>query len=640
MYIVEVLPLTVLPPNIPQILSYYHDAHLPKGAVVEVSLNNRLVSAAVTDSYNLDEQKILIKKSVFQLKKITRVLSANSIIAPWQFKIALWLANRYVAPLGLCMKTVLPPFFLKARYPIMTSGSFPEESVTPPPSWIITRAQDSARHIKLILKSSNIGQTLIIVPDTSFIPYFINHCADMNPITLTSATPNKDYYRIWNEVSTNKIQIVIGTRQALFLPFSSLKRIIVIDPLHEFYKSDMSPKYWTPELAEMIAENYGARLIVLSSLLGVESYLKSLRSLIQVSDGMKPWSAEISVIDLAAEFKQGYVGILAPDARDTIRETIKNNDKVLILSARRGYSGILLCQKCGYSFKCSDCDLPMRIHQGSTLMLVCHHCNRTQPYAYACPNCHSSHVKPTGPAGGQKIYEELQKMMMYGQLSRVPILLMDADVTQNQTEEDEVINEIKKPGASILIATQKVFSYCYDLQFDTIIIPQLDALSVGSDFQTTERLWYQLEKLADFLPADRHGEPRYIVVQTFHQKDLLPRLVMHDYNKLYDLELAGRKAFWYPPFCRLVKLTYSHPDWRKVTAAARAVVEKLKMVAIHIHARDKIKITETSPLFLKKDKGHYTYTIIIKTPSDLPPRDLLRYVPTQWLIDLDPRTTL
>ncbi len=526
MYVLEVLPLSVLPPQVPQILSYYHDSALPKGAVVEVPLNNRLVTAAVIDSYNLDEQKILVKKSLFQLKKVSRVLSAEPIIFEWQFKIALWLAHRYVAPLGLCMKSVLPPFFLKARYPIESTNLFTATPLGIPPSWTITRAQDSAHHIKSLIKNEKLGQTLIIVPDGSYIPYFQSELVDMKPAVITSATGIKDYYRVWKETSSQDIRMVIGTRQALFLPFTNLKHIIVIGPLHEFYKSDMSPKYWTSELAEMIATNHGARFIALSALLGVEAYEKLNQKEIQVSDVMKPWPAKISIIDLAAEFKQGYiVGVLTPDARDIMRETLTKRDKVLIVSARRGYSGILLCQRCGYSFKCPNCDLPMRVHQGVTLSLLCHHCNRIQPYPYACPNCHSSQIKATGPAGGQKIFEELQKMITFGQLDRVPILLMDTDVTQNQTEEDEIVNEIKKPGPHILISTQKIFSYSYDLKFDTVIIPQLDALAIGSDFQTTERLWYHLEKLADF-------EPRQIVAQTFNQKDLIPSLARHDYASL------------------------------------------------------------------------------------------------------------
>ncbi len=639
MHVLEVLPLSVLPPQVPQILSYYHDESLPKGAVVEVPLNNRPVIAAVIDAYNLEEQKILIKKSVFQLKKINKVLSSDPLIGEWQFKIALWIAQRYVAPLGPSLATVLPPFFLKPRYPLKAIGGFAVSPTSPPPTWIITRAQQAYRHIQSFLKNVSTGQTLILVPDTSYIPHFTSKFEALRPAVLSSATNNKDYYQIWNDVALNNTQLIIGTRQTLFLPFKDLKRIIVIDPLHEFYKSDMSPKYWTPELARMIADNYGARFVALSSLLSVDAYDKSLRTEIQVSDAMKPWPAKISVIDLAAEFKQGYVGVFAPDARELLKDTLEKKGNVLVVAARRGYTGILLCQRCSYSFKCPDCDLPMRIHQSTALTLLCHHCNRTQPYPNACPNCHSSQIKPTGPAGGQKIFEELQRMMTYGQIPRVPVLLMDADTAQNTTEEEEIMSEIRKPEPTILIATQKVFSYGYDTTFSSVIIPQLDALSVGSDFQTTERLWYHLEKLADF-------EPSRILAQTFHQKDLIPILARHEYEPLLDLELSSRKAFSYPPYSRLVKLTYSHYDWRKVTASARAVVEKLKMAAIHIQARDKVQITETSPLFLKKEKTVYTYTIIVKIPADLPigqagfsPRDLLRYVPTQWLIDIDPRTT-
>jgi primosomal protein N' (replication factor Y) len=633
MYILEVLPLSVLPPQVPQILSYYHDTSLPKGSAVEVSLNNRSVSAVVIDSYDLDEQKIIVKKSLFQLKKVTKVLSPQSVVAEWQFKIALWLASQYIAPLGLCLKTVLPPFFLKNRYPIEPANLFINSNSEIVPQWIIARAKDSASQFKSKKLNLTTGQTLIVVPDTSYIPFFQKEFSNLGPSVLTAATGIKEYYRIWKEVSVNKKGVIVGTRQALFLPFTNLKNLIVIDPLHEFYKSDMSPKYWTPELAEMIAMNHGAHLFALSPLLGVTAYKKLDKGQIEVTDEMKPWTSKLSTIDLTAEFKQGYVvGILTPDARDVMRETLSKKGKVLIVSARRGYNGILICQKCSYSFKCPDCDLPMRIHQGTTLILMCHHCNRNQPYPQSCPNCHSSQIKPTGPAGSQKIFEELQKMITFGQLDRLPILIMDADVSQNQTEEDEIINEINKPGPTILIATQKIFSYGYELKFNTIIIPQLDALAVGSDFQTTERLWYHMEKLGDF-------EPAQIVAQTFNQKDLLSNLARHHYAHLYDLELSARESFWYPPFCRIIKLTYTHADHRTVITSARAVIEKLKMASIHIKAQDKVKITDTSHLFLKKERGRFTYTIIIKTALDFPPRDLLRYVPTQWLIDVDPRTT-
>src|SRR5579872_6388180 len=119
MYVIEVIPLTILPPNVPQILSYYHDVELVRGAVVEVSLNNRKVIAIVIGSNILESQKILLKKSGFELKKISKVVSAQPQVSEYQFKTALWLADRYIASLGLCLKTVLPPFFGKKKYPIL-----------------------------------------------------------------------------------------------------------------------------------------------------------------------------------------------------------------------------------------------------------------------------------------------------------------------------------------------------------------------------------------------------------------------------------------------------------------------------------------------------------------------------------------
>src|SRR6058998_2811250 len=101
MYVVEVIPLAILPPNVPQVLSYYHDTPLDKGAVVEVSLNNRKVTAIVIGSSQIQSQKLLIKKSSFELKKITRIISSAPQVSEYQFKIALWLADHYISPLGL-----------------------------------------------------------------------------------------------------------------------------------------------------------------------------------------------------------------------------------------------------------------------------------------------------------------------------------------------------------------------------------------------------------------------------------------------------------------------------------------------------------------------------------------------------------
>ncbi len=631
MYVIEVIPLTVLPPNVPQVLSYYHESELEKGAVVEVLVNNRKTAAIVIGASILESRKIFLKKSGFELKKISGVLSERPQVSDFQFKIALWLANQYIAPLGLSLKTVLPSFFGKKRYqtPAVTVR---EKTPAQKPQWVICRAKDSYANIAQAIMKAGDGQMLIIVPEMSVLPYLYNNIAGAEMVS--SQTTNKDLYRIWHGISNSSIKIVIGTRQALFLPFTDLRHLIVVDPLHEFYKSDLSPKYRTPELAEMVAQFYGAHYTAISNILGVQAFDRAGNGRIDVRDLISPHAVTVDVVDMVAEMKQHYVGVFSSVLKERIIEAVRNGKKILIVSARRGYSGFLLCERCGFSFKCPNCDIPMRIHRSVDLVLLCHRCNTTLPYPSFCPNCHSSSIKSTGPAGSQKLFEEIQRMIEYGQIPNVPTVILDTDVTQNETEEQEILDTVKNKSPVILIATQKIFSHVYDHSFDLIVIPQLDALASGSDFSAGEYLWYQLEKLMDL-------DPEIISVQTLSNNNTVPAVIGHRYEPLYRGELEARSLFRYPPFSRIVKLTFTHRMPNKAVAESRTLVEKLKRAAVHFQYEDRIIVSETSRAFIQKEKGVYTATVLVKVlPGVASLRELLRFVPSSWLIDVDPRNTV
>src|SRR3989344_1997470 len=123
MYVVEVIPLTNLPIGVPQVLSYFFDQYLQKGSVVEINVANRKVNAIVISAVPLEQRKILLKKSGFELKKIGKVVEAEVMVSDVQLKIAGWLAHYYQAPLGMCLKTVLPSFFLKKKYKLTVPDS-------------------------------------------------------------------------------------------------------------------------------------------------------------------------------------------------------------------------------------------------------------------------------------------------------------------------------------------------------------------------------------------------------------------------------------------------------------------------------------------------------------------------------------
>ena len=179
-----------------------------------------------------------------------------------------------------------------------------------------------------------------------------------------------------------------------------------------------------------------------------------------------------------------------------------------------------------------------------------------------------------------------------------------------------------------------IFSYRYDYNFDFVAVMNADSLVQVPDFRTEERLFYQTEKLLDF-------GPKQVIIQTFNPENPVFGIAsQRNYTGFYESELATRKAFHYPPFSRLIKLTFRHPDREKASREARILAGKLKMAAVHLGLPDKIKISDSSAGYTEKERGLYTYNIVIKSLTGQTPREILKYIPSRWLIDVDPRTLL
>lgn len=644
MFIIEVIPLTIIPPSMPQILSYFFDKKLERGAVVLISIGNRKVKAIVVDSISLAEHKINLKKADFQLKKISDVILETPQVSDRQFHIALWISKTYYSSLGACLKAVLPPFFLKKKYLTPPENDIKTEKNTKKGSdLILTRAKDSLQNIMSLVKNTvkKNRQTLLIVPDNQTLDYFYeNFNKEYQAVKISSEFNNKNLFNSWQNIKSGKIQIIIGTRGALLFPFKNLGLIIVDDPMHEFYKSDMYPRYNASDLAGYIAEINNCDLIYLSPMAGVENYfnLKTQKygSLNNIRTFLKflNQSQKTKIINMISEIKSGNFSVLSRELQNSLINLKSKNKKILIFSPRRGHSGILVCQNCGYTVKCPECETAYRIHRSETLILACHRCGKIKKFPDHCSNCNSSGLKPTGPAGSQKIYEEVRRILSKNEIKGIPVLILDADVTKNQTEEDEVINDVTKSEASVLIATQMIFSYRYDHFFDIIAIINTDSLLQSPDFRAEERFFYQFEKMIDF-------KPETIFLQTYDPKSrALETIFEKNYENFYERELTIRKSLSYPPFSKLIKLTFRHFDKEKASREARILVSKLKTASMQLKLSDKIKITDSSFGYFGKEKGLYAYNIIIKSLTGQTPREILKFIPSRWLIDVDPRTLL
>ena len=356
---------------------------------------------------------------------------------------------------------------------------------------------------------------------------------------------------------------------------------------------------------------------------------------------------------MAQEIKDANWSPISKKLNEELLAHLRENKRVLIFSPRRGYAGILICGNCGSATKCPQCEVAMRTHRSVEMILVCHHCGISKPMPKNCSVCGNHNLKTVGPAGTQKIYDEIKNLISRSDLKndtrsdlvrRATVLALDADIVKNETEEDEIISEILKPGPSVLIATQKVFSHRFYLNFNLISIVNADALTNMPDFKSEENLFYQIEKLVNFLPAQaiKAGEPKKMIIQTYNPENkLIEKAVAGDYIDFYDNELKLREVLNYPPFFKLIKLTFRHTNRDKASYVARVMTEKLKMAVARAKLGETVKMIEAVPAYIERERGLYFYNIFLKVKENYQDiNDLLKYAGPGWLIDVEPRSLL
>ena len=202
MHIIEVIPLALFPPQVPQLLSYFFDDDLSQGALVKVPIGTRLVDAVVVSSTPLERRKGLVKKAGFQLKKIASITSDEPLVDRSQLKLALWIAQYYFAPLGQTLKTVLPPFFAKPKFRLLSPLSVQtlrrygaeqmdlkvDGKPNPyKPLVIAVRAKETLGYIRSFIDQtiSDGGQALLVLPERTVSEYFVSHLSSLLTVRVT-----------------------------------------------------------------------------------------------------------------------------------------------------------------------------------------------------------------------------------------------------------------------------------------------------------------------------------------------------------------------------------------------------------------------------------------------------------------------
>ena len=497
---------------------------------------------------------------------------------------------------------------------------------------------------------------LALVPEIALTPQALARYAGRFPgrvALLHSDLTPAERLSEWRRIRAGEVDIVLGSRSALFAPISQLG-LIILDEEHEAaYKQERTPSYHARDVAARLAAQTGATLVLGSATPAMESFARAQSGvwrLIEMHErvGSAPASPDapeqaapiltpglppVTVVDLRAELREGNTSILSETLRTALTETLQRGEQAILFLNRRGYATSVICRECGYIARCPQCDVSLTFHAGENA-LICHYCGRRETPPRSCPVCWSASIRYFG-LGAERVETTLKRMFPAARTLR-----WDRDTARTRQAHEDLLRAFAERQADLLVGTQMI-AKGLDLPAVTLVgVVSADVALTLPDFRASERAFQLLTQVAG--RAGRGAAPGRVIVQTFNPEHFcIQTAAQHDYAAFSEVELSVRRQYGYPPFRRLVKLLYEHHDRYSAQVETMALAEALERV-IHSQQLRETDLVGPAPAFMERLRGRYRWQIILRGPD---PLQALRALPAEalspgWAVDVDPATSL
>ena len=432
--------------------------------------------------------------------------------------------------------------------------------------------------IDQVLKTGN--QVLYLVPEISLTTQLTDRLRKVfgdRLLVYHSKFSDSERVDIWKRLlESNEPMVVLGVRSSVFLPFGRLGLVIVDEEHESSYKQyDPAPRYNARDTAMVLASMHGAKVVLGSATPSIETYYKATTGkygLVTLSERYEgAVLPEVEIIDMREQRKKKQnIGTLSSPLIQEMRGALSDNKQVILFQNRRGFAPVVVCQQCGWTPKCENCDVSQIYHKYNN-MLKCHYCGYTRALPTVCPACGLNGIEVYG-YGTERIAEEVGKNFPEARISR-----MDLDTTRNKDAYQDIIEDFAAHRTDILVGTQMVSK---GLDFGEVRMAGVinaDTLLNFPDFRSNERAYNMLEQVAG--RAGRRKEKGKVLIQTTNPKEnVLEYVKAHDYSSYYQSEIAERERYAYPPFTKIINIYLRNKDGNMVDRAAVIYAKKLREV--------------------------------------------------------------
>ena len=420
-------------------------------------------------------------------------------------------------------------------------------------------------------------QVLYLLPEVALTEHLVAKMSAFLPVEIGvwhHFYSSHERTELYDRILKNQIQFVVGTKGAVFAPFTDLG-LIVVDEEHEssYKQFDKKPFYHGRDAAFQLAKLHNAKFVMGSATpsyemqFAVKQQRVVLAELNEKYDGGK--AAELMYLNVGELKKAGKMNALFSDpVQLAIQTAMDLKQRVVVYHNRKGYVPYIECGDCGLTSQCKNCDISLTYYKSSDNQR-CNYCGYQQVVPSKCVACGSQDLRLKG-TGTEKLAEELSQLFPKARVGR-----FDQQSMRKRDDFQRILTAFERGEIDILVGTQLLAKGIDIENIGLVVVPDSDMLLHIPDFRSHERAFQQLQQLAGRI--GRRAERGVMMIQTYQpEHEVLKALKTGDYKGLMETEMEQREVFGYPPFTKLLKIDVKHLDAQVATEASRWLADQLR----------------------------------------------------------------
>jgi primosomal protein N' (replication factor Y) len=475
----------------------------------------------------------------------------------------------------------------------------------------VTGSGKTELYLRLAVTTRDAGRcVLMLVPEIALTPaiaaLFRDTFGDRVAIQHSGLSDGERHDQ-WHRIRRGDVDVVVGTRSAVFAPLEKLG-LIVVDEEHDgSYKQEEIPRYNARDVAIVRAQRAQALIVLGSATPSIETYHHAMtgkyaRVVLERRVLDRPL-ADVKIVDMREEYAtEGPDVILSRPLRAALQDRLERREQSLVLLNRRGFATAVFCRQCAGTVDCPNCSVSLVVHgEGNARRARCHYCNYTARVPKTCPLCAGPYLDQQG-IGTERVEAEVKALVPSARVAR-----LDRDAIRRRGALASLLARFRAGEIDVLVGTQMIAK---GHDFPQVTLVGVVSADVGlglADFRSSERTFQLLTQVAG--RAGRGDKPGEAIIQTLYPGHYSIQLACtQDYPTFYERELQFRRAMRYPPFVSLVNTVVRARAFSQAMDDAADLVQRVRDADV----RGDFRVLGPAPPPLGKLRGEYRAQVLVK----------------------------